>query len=336
MPSPNPPWVETPSAVIDLSIPDSERFSGLSDPLISGSRMLLGEIVSEIPAGYDVVGDLLRMRTGGRFHAEIRAFANLVDQDWRKVAIANVSYDLMIMQLGCSTISIPTPDGPVIARNMDWFPERALAQASCLVHYRKNERAAFTNAGWPGFSGVVTGQSANGFAVILNAVMGNEPSCKTGYPMLLLLRRVLEEARGFEDALKMLRDTKLIAPGLLTLVGTENDERVVIERSPRRHALRWAKPDEVLVTTNDYRMLENQRDTMASLEIYETTCHRYDYIRDYFARTGTQRDLGDEELLYLLSEPNVAQSITAQHVLLRPRQGSVRLFVPRHLLSEAA
>tara|TARA_R110002096_G_scaffold206192_7_gene392339 strand:+ start:3998 stop:5008 length:1011 start_codon:yes stop_codon:yes gene_type:complete len=336
MPSPNPPWVETPSAVVDLSIPVSERFSSLADPLISGSRRLLGEIISEIPTGLDLVADLLRMRTGGRFHGEIRAFAKLVDQDWRKVAIANVSYDLMILQLGCSTISIPTPNGPVIARNMDWFPEHALAQASCLVHYRNNERACFTNAGWPGFSGVVTGQSANGFAVILNAVMGSEPTCKTGYPVLLLIRRVLEEARGFEDALKMLRDTRMIAPGLLTLVGTENDERVVIERSPRRHALRWAKPDEVLITTNDYRMLENKRSTVASLEIYETTCRRYDYIRDYFAKTGTDRNPADEELLYLLSEPNVAQSITAQHVLLRPRQGTVQLFVPRHLLSEAA
>ncbi|MEM1295335.1 MAG: C45 family peptidase [Verrucomicrobiota bacterium] len=336
MPHSQTPWVESPSAIVDLAIPARDRFQGLSPSLIAGSRMLLSEIISEIPSGLEVMGDLLRMRTGGRFHREIRAFAELIEHDWRKVAIANISYDLMIMQLGCSTISIPTPNGPVIARNMDWFPERALAQSSCLVHYRNNERASFTNAGWPGFTGVVTGQSANGFAVILNAVMGSEPSCKTGYPVLLLMRRVLEEARGFEDALKMLRDTKLIAPGLLTLVGTENDERVVIERSPRRHALRWAKPDEVLVTTNDYRMLQNKRSTVASLEIYETTCHRYDYIREYFAKSGTQRDLEDEELLYLLSDPNVAQSITAQHVLLRPRQGSVRLFVPRHLLSEAA
>ena len=327
------PWVECPSAVIDLAVPAKERFSALADSLVEKSRMLLGEIVSHVPPGYDVIGDLVRMRTGGRFHPEFRALAKLVGEDWRKVAIANVSYDLTIMQLGCSTISIPTPDGPVVARNMDWSPEQALARASCLVHYRKNERAAFVNAGWPGFTGIVTGQSANGFAVIINAVWSDEPHCKMGYPVLLLMRRVLEEARGFEDALKMLRDTKLISPVLFTLVGTENDERVVIERSPRRHALRWAKPNEVLITTNDYRMLEKPETHSDSLEIYETTCYRYDYLSRYFADRGLDEPPADDELLFLLSEPNVAQSITAQHIILRPRQGKTRLFAPRHLLA---
>ncbi len=326
------PWVECPTATIDLAIPAVNRFRGLPSVLVDQSRMLLGEIMSQVPPGFDFVGDLIRVRTAGRYHAEFRALAELVGADWRKVAIANVSYDLTIMQLGCSTIALPTPDGPVVARNMDWFPERALAQASCLVHYRSNERAAFTNAGWPGFTGVVTGQSANGFAVIINAVMGPEPHCKTGYPVMLLMRRVLEEARGFEDALKMLRDTKLIAPVLFTLVGTENDERVVIERSPRRHALRWPKSGEALVTTNDYRMLEKPHATANSLEIYQTTCQRHQFLTEHFAGRESFSPT-DEELLFLLSDENVAQSITAQHVILRPRQGSVRLFVPTHLLA---
>ncbi len=328
-----PPWVECPSATINLAVPAETRFSELDASLVAKSRILLGEIIGQMPLELEIMGELAGQHAdSSRFHPEFHALAQLVDADWRQVAIANLSYDLMLMQIGCTTLAIPTPQGPVVARNMDWFPEAALAQASCLVHYRHGENAVFTNAGWPGFTGVVTGQSANGFAVILNAVFGSEPPCQTGHPVLLLIRRVLEDARDFDEALKLLRDTQIIAPALFTLVGTKNDQRVVIERSPRRHALRWAEPGEVLIATNDYRKLEKPAHHLGGLEIYATTCTRYDFLRNHFDNRAANPSPEDEELLYVLSDPNVAQCITAQHIVLRPRQGTVRLYAPRHLV----
>ncbi|MGE0711420.1 MAG: hypothetical protein AB7N76_37240 [Planctomycetota bacterium] len=41
----------------------------------------------------------------------------------------------------------------------------------------------------------------------------------------------------------------------------------------------------------------------------------------------------DEQLLALLTDPEVIQTITAQHVLLRPRQGLLRVFVPARLVA---
>ena len=37
----------------------------------------------------------------------------------------------------------------------------------------------------------------------------------------------------------------------------------------------------------------------------------------------------DAELLYTLTDARVQQSITAQHILIRPRQGTIKLFTPR-------
>ena len=45
--------------------------------------------------------------------------------------------------------------------------------------------------------------------------------------------------------------------------------------------------------------------------------------------------IDDTELLYALTDQQVIQDITAQHVLIRPRQGSIRLLVPRRLVEDA-
>ena len=47
------------------------------------------------------------------------------------------------------------------------------------------------------------------------------------------------------------------------------------------------------------------------------------------------RSVEDARLLYILSEPDIIQNITAQHVVMRPRSGQIRLFVPRRLLPAA-
>src|SRR5262249_37922713 len=144
----------------------------------------------------------------------------------RDVVLANISYDLVLSAFGCSTVALPTPSGPVVARNMDWWPEDLLAQASYLVRYHRNGVLQYANAGWPGAIGVGTGLSGRGFALVLNAVSGTEGVRKTGYPVLLHLRRVLEDARDFDEALRLLTEQRLAAPALLTLVGRENEQRV--------------------------------------------------------------------------------------------------------------
>jgi hypothetical protein len=155
--------------------------------------------------------------------------------------------------------------------------------------------------------------------------------CKTGYPVLLHLRRVIEDAADFADAVRMLSKQKLTTSALFTLVGSKNDERVVIERAPKRHAHRWGKPNEPLLTTNDYRLLDQPAggDTW---DLERTSCSRYARLWHLATRKPAGEPVADEELLYWLTDDEVRQEITAQHVLIRPARGEMKLFVPRWLV----
>src|SRR4029077_14571897 len=100
------------------------------------------------------------VRTRNRFGAEFKAAARTIGADPRDIALANLSYDLVVGALGCSTLVLPTPDGPVIARNMDWWPEGPLARASYLTRCTAGNDWRFSSAGFPGSVGVVTGLSS--------------------------------------------------------------------------------------------------------------------------------------------------------------------------------
>jgi hypothetical protein len=292
---------------------------------VAGAR-LLAAVMAVVPQKARFLAHLVRVRTLNRFQDEIVSLAHAIHADWRDVMFANITYDLLIANLGCSTAALATPSGPVVARNMDWQPEDILAQASYLVQYQRKGVLQFASAGWPGATGVVTGMSRRGFAVVLNAVDCPEAPSRLGYPVLLHLRRVLEDAPDFDGALHSLSEQRLTVSALFTLVGSENRQRVVIERSPTRCALRWPNGDEPLLTTNDYRLLFQS-------EIQPPTCSRYDALCEFFADQRPDREIEDDALLYVLTDPRVIQDITAQHIIMRPRSLKTRLFVPRRFVS---
>jgi hypothetical protein len=319
------PWSERPTIDLDLARPVESRYEAVPPEVFAGARRLLDAVIREAPPAARLLAEWARLRTGGRFHAEAVSLARRVNADWRDLVVAHLAYDLVVGRPGCSTVALSGPRGPVVARNMDWWPQDLLARASYLVRCRRSGRPEYATAGWPGAIGTVTGLSARGFAVVLNAVSCAEGLARTGYPVLLHVRRVLEDARDFDDALRLLADETLAAPALFTLAGRHNKQRVVIERTPTRHALRWPDGDAPLVTTNSYRLLEDASPASDS-------CPRYDALGRFFARHRPGDAAEDAALLYILSDPAVMQEITAQHVILRPATGDVRLFVPQRLL----
>ena len=328
-------WVSCPSYGVDLDRPLEERFDVMDDGMIDRAKALLGTIQAETPPAALKLASLFNARTRWRFNREVKAIGRHAGIDWRWLMFANVSYDLVLTYMACSTVALPTPDGPVLARNMDWQPEDKLAAASCVIRYARGGRLRWAIAGWPGSVGVVSGLSGRGFAVVINAVLSRQRSARTGYPVLLFLRTVLEDAGGFDEAVAMLARKKLFTSALLTVVGTENDQRVCIERTPTRAEQRWGKPGEPLVTTNHYRKLDDEgrpgRDPETA-RFFESTGGRYEGLYRLGEQTLSAGEVSTEALLYALIDGDVVQENTAQHVILKPSAQCIELFVPRRLV----
>lgn len=331
------PYVECPSFSIDLDLPMRKRYSNVPQSELERGARLLSAIMAEVPAGARYLADGVRLLTRGRFHSEFVALADRIGSDWRSVTLANLTYDLVMTIFGCSTLALATSDGPVLARNMDFFPEDILAQTSALIYLNRKGKLDFANAGWPGTVGIVTAMSSKGFAVALNAVTCSEGTRKTGYPVLLYLRKVFDDATGFDHAVLMLTKQTLASPCLLTVIGTENHQRIVLERTPTRCVARTPDGDKPLVTTNNYRLFEDKpRDSRQapspSDALYQTTCRRFDNLSSAFADHAPTQSATDEELLYHLTDAGILTEITAQHVIMRPRQQAIRMFVPRRFV----
>lgn len=271
----------------------------------------------------------------GKYDAEAKAWGRLLDQPWPDVILANCAYDLIANLFACSGVLLEGEHGPVLARNMDWWPERELARASVMLRFEHHGEPRFWIAGWPGSIGAVSGMSARGFALALNAVLCDERPPLTGHPTLIWLRHVLEHAKDFDHALRLLSGKPLLAPCLIALVGVRNDQRVIIERTPRRCELRWAEPGRALVVTNDYRSLDDRREFSGEHMLQATACGRFDALTAFFA-DGPPEASSDEALLFALTGPHVMMEITAQQMIFRPSEGTARLTVPRRLLAPGA
>jgi hypothetical protein len=331
-------WSRCPEYVIELNRPPEERFGVIEPQMIERAQRVLAAIREVMPPSALRLAAAFNARTRWRFRRELRQIAAYTGIDWRWVMIANVSYDLALAFGGCSTVALPAPDGPVVARNMDWWPEDKLAAASCVLRYVRAGRAQLAIAGWPGSVGVVTGMSARGYAVVLNAVVGQERHRKAGYPVLLLLRKVLEDAADFDEAVAMLSRRRLFTGGLFTLVGTDNRQRVRIERTPTRAAVCWGEPDAPLVTTNHYRQLRDAGEGAPGEALrpwLESSCPRYDALLDLSERMLRSGQLTSESLLHALTDAGVIQEITAQHVIMQPSRQRIELYAPRRFLEPA-
>ncbi len=282
--------------------------------LLEHSRRLLADVAAALrqhPLARPAAELVLRRYP--RHAEQIAAVSRRLGCDPLDLTLANLSYDLALGQFGCSTMVLATADGPVVARNMDWMMPARIARASCVVPLP----AGGLSAGFVSAVGVVTGLSRAGFAVVLNAIETGTLTPE-GYPVLLFLRRLIDDAGSFEEAVDVASRTPLAMSALITLADTRNDQRVCVERSPTEHRQRWARGDAPLLVTNHYRRLGAP-----------DSCPRYACLE---RNAGRLKAPSAEELLALLGHPNVRQDITAQEVLIWPASGRLRLFVPTDLL----
>lgn len=323
------PWIESPK--LDCQVDQSQLGLAESDvaALAPHTREMLDDLRSQAGGVDTELAEMIDAGTAGRFRVEAEAWGRLIDRPWQEILLASCAYDAAIRVFMCSGVAVETKRGPVLARNMDWWPERPLALGSVMLRYRRGEELVFENAGWAGAIGAVSGMSARGFALAMNAVTSSDPVQMSGYPVMLFLRSILEDAGSYDEAFQMICRTELASPCLVMLVGSENHERAVIERTPTRHAVRRGTPGQPLVVTNDYRVIDAEASGVVAdgHGLYRSACGRYDALANQF-ESGDLDPMSDDAMLYALSHPSVRMEITAQQIVFRPRSQASKLVAP--------
>jgi acid ceramidase len=257
----------------------------------------------------------------------MESLSRLLGLPVRDVVLHNFYYDalkaVLGRMLGCTAFAVDTPDGVLHARNLDWWTENAaLARYTTVSHFVGSPAGKFSTIGWPGFVGAFSGIAPGRFAVTLNAVLSLEPA-QLATPIVLLLRTVLEQARSFEEALSLLSETPIPCDCLLLLTGIRPGELVVIERTPSRHAIRYAEAGYICVT-NGYQQLDAGLGGGTS-ELLATWCQRFQRVE---ALIGNERPTNPLDCFRYLSDPEVRMQMTVQQMVFRAATGEHWIRLP--------
>jgi len=310
---------------IDLARPPRERWAPLGSHVDGARRLLecylrdLGGLGTFAP----LVESYAQAFVSAEHREEIASIARMVGRPEPEVLLANLYYEAFRQLIGCTAFACDTPEGPIHARNLDWWTEdQLLARLTWVVRVQGSPAGPFDIVGWPGFIGALSGSAPGRFAVSLNAVISGERPTLAA-PVVLLIRQALETCATFAEALRLLERSPIAADCLLLLTGTRPGEMAVIERTSTRAAVRGPEGGFVAVT-NDYRRLEAGEAAIAN-GLQETACSRFDRATALL-RQALPRD--PATCLQILGDPAIQMSITVQQMVMRPRTGELIVQIP--------
>jgi isopenicillin-N N-acyltransferase-like protein len=133
--------------------------------------------------------------------------------------------------------AVPRPKGGepgnlVIGRSfaVDLGPDVEVARL--VSFYYPDGKYPFVSIGWAGLVGVVTGVNARGLVVAVNPTRSDDP-LGDGAPLPLVLRRVLEEADTFEQALEILQAAELRTGGAVLIADGRQRKAAIVELAVR-------------------------------------------------------------------------------------------------------
>jgi predicted choloylglycine hydrolase len=310
---------------IDLAAPADRRWT-LTDKQRVQARELLDVYIRDLGVDEAALRLLFEAAQGAvpmHYQVEMLGLAEILDVPAEHVFAGNLYYDALKVIWGCTAFALEGQDGPVHARNLDWgTQDRVLNNHTAVTHFRNAPAGEFVTVGWPGFVGVLSAVAHGRFAVTLNAVLSDD-AAQTAIPVVFLLRKVLEEAPDFREAVRLLSVAPIASDCLLLVSGPKTSEMAVVERTPTRHAVRLAELGAVFVT-NDYLALRGL-ERAGNSEPQQTACRRRERIQE-LVRASAPASL--ESCLEHLSDPDVRMLITVQQMAFHSRTGAYALRIP--------
>lgn len=219
---------------------------------------------------------------------------------------------------GCSTLAAPSPEGTLLARNLDFPSMGRLGRYSVVVVARPEGKRPFVSVTWPGLVGVLSGQSASLALAVM--VVHNADGALPGVPFQLAFRQVLEEADDAAAAERLLRGLPLTVTNNLMVVDRQGDARV-LELHPEGIAVRHPDRAGHLVATNHFLSRE-RREARLSFE-YVSSLRRYRAVCDVVDADGPVTLDAARAALDAASVP-----ITLQSMIFLPAEGALEVSLP--------
>ncbi len=310
--------------IIDLSKPPDQRWTQLTE-YKEGFNALLnffsGEILQLVPKEYIAVLDMYAQSyMSAEHYSELEYIGKQMQMPLTNVLVGNLYYDALKIVLGCSAFAVANNGTPVHGRNLDWYSNDNDLSTHSLVTRYINGKNEYITVGWPGFTGCLSGMAIGKFSISLNAVSSNDPF-STEEPVVYLIRKTLEQANSFNQAVEWLKNTPIAADCLLLVCGVKSNEIAVIERTPTKGEIRTAKNGKIIVT-NDYKLIQSSYQSEVD-ELAETSCSRYERIEELINNKTT---FTPKNVHTVLSDINVRLGITMQQIYFNPKKGTYQLF----------
>ena len=297
--------------------------SGLPSNLIRNAKNLLETLADNFPAQHKMLAsEVIKKSTGNRYAAEAEAWASVIGCDSDDILIANCNYDLSCagnINLLCSVLALPTSNGPIIGRNLDWFPVEQIKAATCLLKYHRSGKHIFIISGCPGSIGVIIEISVKGFALAINAVGSQAPFQIHKKPVLFKLRETLEGALSYEEALEDLSREPLTSPALITIVGSSNQQMACVERIPNDYSVRGPHQGR-LVVANDFRAF----DVKLGRDMVGESGSRFNWLsRTALSNHSEEQSVTNEDMFNVLSGSPLQLGCSVSRTVMRPMTGEI-------------
>ena len=163
-----------------------------------------------------------------------------------------------------------TTGGHLIAgRNFDWESAEVFDRDRVVEMFEPVDGIPFISLSWAGMAGVVSGMNRAGLSVTMNGAPSKLPK-ETATPVAMVARDVLQHAHNLEEALKILRASRIFV-STIWLVGSRADGKfIVVEKTPDVTNVREAVGDSI-VCPNHYETESLKREPQNTDYMTEAT-----------------------------------------------------------------
>ena len=161
----------------------------------------------------------------------------------------------LVSRAGCTAFGAwgsSTEGGHLITgRNFDWEAAEVFSRDRVVIMCEPDGGIPFISLAWASMAGVVSGMNRAGISVTINGAPSSLPA-DTATPVAMVARDVLQKAHNLDEALKILKESRVFV-STLWLVGSKADGKfIVVEKTPKATNIREAQ-GETIVCANHFQ-----------------------------------------------------------------------------------